>query len=293
MRQKWELTFPTIVGGGSAFSQSLSNAITLASQEGHLLVAAGGNSFGNDNDLQPLYPASFPHDNIISVGGSTNRDSIASFSNFGKTSLDIFAPAADIYSTLPNDNYGYQTGTSMAAPMVTGAVVLLLNQYGIISAGKTKRLLFETADERVEMADKCVSGGRLNLSSFVKESIYFQKETNLPDVDAAVDDQGNWNRIGNDSQSGWISKHSPNGEKIWSTSYDNVEFHQIESINNQFYIGGKTIGTSSNGILICLDSAGNEVWNRQFQLGTSASSIQVVEKEGNELFLSGYIGFSS
>lgn len=84
--------------GGSSFSQAEYEVI--AGTEG-LFICAAGNS-GQDNDFEPHYPSSYDLDNIISVAATNAHDELASFSNFGKVSVDIGAPGADIYSTKHN-----------------------------------------------------------------------------------------------------------------------------------------------------------------------------------------------
>jgi subtilisin family serine protease len=86
--------------GGGGFSQSLEDAINAS---GILAVCAAGNS-GLNNDATPFYPASYSSDNIISVAATDHNDNLASFSNYGATSVDIAAPGVSIYSTFPARN---------------------------------------------------------------------------------------------------------------------------------------------------------------------------------------------
>lgn len=130
--------------GGTAFSQALLDAFTRAAQAGILSVAAAANSAAN-NDLSPVYPASFDttasvgYDSVVTVAAVTRAGNLASFSNFGQTSVDLGAPGGErvdpsnpalrdptleIWSTVPGSTYGTMRGTSMAAPQVTGAVAL-------------------------------------------------------------------------------------------------------------------------------------------------------------------------
>jgi subtilisin family serine protease len=150
--------------GGYGFSFLNYVAAYWANQEGVILVAAAGNE-RNNNDSRANYPASFGFDNIISVAASGESDSLASFSNYGARSVDIVAPGADIYSTVPNNGYTYSSGTSMAAPHIAGACALLLSQKSM-SISELKTLLFSTAVSNSSYSGKIVLGsGRVDLGS--------------------------------------------------------------------------------------------------------------------------------
>ena len=92
-------------------------------------MAAAGNGgadrISDNNDVNPFYPASFNLPNILSVAAVDNQGKLASFSNYGATSVDIAAPGVGILSTRPNNTYGSDNGTSMATPHATGAAALV------------------------------------------------------------------------------------------------------------------------------------------------------------------------
>lgn len=105
--------------------QALSDAIAYAATKNVLFVAAAGNDKTN-SDRKPFYPAGYKLPNVISVaasGGSNNR---ADFTNFGATAVHIAAPGVDIYSTSMKQSYETKSGTSMAAPVVSGVATLIL-----------------------------------------------------------------------------------------------------------------------------------------------------------------------
>ncbi|MEC4675681.1 MAG: S8 family serine peptidase [Nitrospirota bacterium] len=91
--------------GGGPYSQSLYDAIEYARTKNVIFVAAAGNE-ANDNDTSPAYPASYDLENIISVAAVDDADALASFSNYGLTSVDLGAPGVGIYSTVPVFSYG-------------------------------------------------------------------------------------------------------------------------------------------------------------------------------------------
>jgi subtilisin family serine protease len=90
--------------GGGGFSQALYDAISYANDAGCLFVAAAGNGgddgIGDDNDQIPFYPASYGLPNIISVAATDHNDDLASFSNYGATSVDVGAPGVNIRSSI-------------------------------------------------------------------------------------------------------------------------------------------------------------------------------------------------
>lgn len=123
-----------------------------AAERNVLLVHAAGND-SRDLDAGENYPfMPFEEDNTeneawIEVGASTfNLDNLAAdFSNYGEKSVDIFAPGEDIYSTLPVNDYGFNSGTSMAAPVVTGVAGLVRSYYPQLTAQQVKHVLLESA----------------------------------------------------------------------------------------------------------------------------------------------------
>ncbi len=152
-------------GGGDGGSD-LANAITDAENQGHVFVAAAGNS-GQNTDVTPNYPSAYPNPNIIAVAAIGNNGTLASFSNYGRTTVDIGAPGVSVYSTLPNHSYGYLSGTSMATPHVTGTVALLLAEHPSWTYSQIIQQVLTSATPDSSLAGKTVTGGILNAAAAV------------------------------------------------------------------------------------------------------------------------------
>ncbi len=147
--------------GGGPFSNALYAAIEAASVADHIFVAAAGNSTLN-NDAIPHYPGSYDLPNIVSVASTNDRDLLSSFSNWGAVTVDLAAPGSNIYSTLPFGRYGLNSGTSMAAPHVTGVVALMRAQAPGVNYPTIVERLLATTEPVAALAGRTVTGGRLN-----------------------------------------------------------------------------------------------------------------------------------
>lgn len=146
--------------GGMPFSQALSDAIAAQQQDGILFIAASGNEFA-DNDQIGTYPASYDLPNIISVAATTRFDALANFSNIGKHSVHLGAPGQEILSTIPGSSYGVFSGTSMAAPEVTGLAALLAAQSPTRDWRSIKNLILAGGDS-IPALSQTVTGRRMN-----------------------------------------------------------------------------------------------------------------------------------
>jgi len=149
--------------GGGGYNKALKDV--LESSPALHIFAAGNDK--NDNDAKPAYPASYDLPNIVSVAATDRNDRMASFSNYGQKSVDLGAPGAEIYSTVPGSTYKSYSGTSMACPHVSGATGLLLAVEPNLTNDQLKELLMSTADRIPALEGKTVTGGRLNVGGAV------------------------------------------------------------------------------------------------------------------------------
>ncbi|MEI7850862.1 MAG: right-handed parallel beta-helix repeat-containing protein, partial [Kiritimatiellales bacterium] len=152
--------------GGSGVSDTARDSIVYANSNGVLFVAAAGND-GANNDAAPVYPASYDIPNIVVVAATDQNDTLASFSNYGKTSVDLAAPGVNIYSTVPGGTIESKQGTSMATPHVAGAAALLLSAKPALTHLQVKAALLNTVDPVPALIAKTVSGGRLNVKKLI------------------------------------------------------------------------------------------------------------------------------
>jgi subtilisin family serine protease len=149
------------------FNPDLQDALTAAQSADILFVAAAGN--GNvigdgvdlDNDVG-FYPASFDLENIIAVAASDNSDNLARFSNFGATSVDLAAPGVGIFGLNLGDGFIFRTGTSMAAPHVTGTVALLASLRPLAIASELRDAIITSVRSVSGLNGDVASGGVLN-----------------------------------------------------------------------------------------------------------------------------------
>lgn len=148
-------------------SEVLTNAVQYALSKNVVLVA----TMGNKNVEAPRYPASIP--GVIAVGSTDSTDRKSRFSNYGAW-MSVSAPGTDIFSTFPtypvsipasngNAGYEYMSGTSMAAPLVTGLCALVRSKHPDLAPAEVKRLIERTAVDLGDRgADKMFGNGRID-----------------------------------------------------------------------------------------------------------------------------------
>jgi subtilisin family serine protease len=137
----------------SPYKKVVDEAMRYAESKGVLLVHAAGND-SKDNDVIPSYPNRVDRkmkkefSNWLEIGASSFKKGLslpAEFSNYGKKTVDFFAPGVDILSTTPDNNYDTYSGTSMATPTAAGVAALLLSYQPAMDATAVKALMIDTS----------------------------------------------------------------------------------------------------------------------------------------------------
>lgn len=183
---------------GKSFSpekDAVDKAVKYAEKKGVLLIHAAGND-GEDIDKEDNFPRRQYIDgkdakNWMEVGASsagTGSDFVASFSNYGKKNVDVFAPGVDIYSTTPGNTYKDEQGTSMAAPVVTGIAAMLMSYFPELTAGEVKEIIRQSSrrfdglkvqkpggEGMTQLSDLSNTGGLVNAFEAVKMAMEMEK----------------------------------------------------------------------------------------------------------------------
>ncbi len=152
--------------GGPVCSKSLRDTIASLSATNVIFVAAAGNEAINI-DRYKEYPASLDAPSQLTVGATGDHDLLANFSNYGSKTVHIFAPGQAIISTVPGQAMQSLSGTSMAAPVVTGAVALLLSAEPTATVAQVRKALYNTAFKQNHFINACQ--GRLDLRGTLTE----------------------------------------------------------------------------------------------------------------------------
>ena len=181
---------------GKAYSPQkflVDEAIMYAQERDVIMIHAAGND-GKNVDVEPNYPnpnisADETSSHFVTVGASgwSGADGLAAaFSNYGLSSVDIFAPGVDIYSTMPNQTYELSNGTSMAAPVVTGVFALLMNYFPELSPLEIRDVVMQSVNkldtlvpipgqneniQEVPFSSLSISGGIINAHKAVLEAL--------------------------------------------------------------------------------------------------------------------------
>ncbi|QSJ16883.1 S8 family serine peptidase [Nostoc sp. UHCC 0702] len=153
--------------GGDYSSSTLKSAVEYASSKGVIVVMAAG----NDGESSPDYPARYAKNYGIAVGAVDSSNNMADFSNrSGSNELAyVTAPGVDVYSTLPDNQYGTFSGTSMASPHVAGVVALMLSANRNFTDAEVRQIITDTAGNSTQAANSGVDVSSVNISSVVQQ----------------------------------------------------------------------------------------------------------------------------
>ncbi len=176
------------------------DAFKYAQDKGVLLVKAAGNE--NEDVAEHLaYPTNFKNvtdekpfvDNVLVVGASTNKNDAlrASFSNFNKKMVNVFAPGEEIYSTVPHNEYKYLQGTSMASPVVAGAAAVLLAYMPNLTPAQIIESLVKSSNPSTanQFADFSQAGGVIDLkkaAEYAYNNFYNGKKSSIKKAEKSV-----------------------------------------------------------------------------------------------------------
>lgn len=282
--------------GNYAFtSTAFRDAIAGLRDAGIILVAAAGND-NNDNDVRPLYPASYDFDHIVSVAATTRLDTRAGYSNYGARTVDLGAPGSPVFSAWAGTDrdYRYYEGTSMAAPHVAGACALLWARFPNDTAQQIIQRVLSSVDLLPDMAARTTSNGRLNLAAALASG---SSTTPPPPPPPPPTPTTGWQSVdvgavatpGSSSEAGGIVSVSGSGADIW----DNAdEFHyryqswtgdgqiiaRLTSLANTHgwakagVMFRESLAATSRHALMCVSAANGTALQRRTTTGGASSS---------------------
>ncbi|WP_317245742.1 S8 family serine peptidase [Flavobacterium amniphilum] len=178
----------------------IKEAFNYAESHNVLLVHAVGND-GISIDESPFYPNDYNYDNkgevcgnfinVGSINSNYGEKMVSYFSNFGKKNVDLFAPGENIYTTIPENKYDFDSGTSLAAPMVSGAAALIWSYYPNLTVQQVKQIILESGtkidfdviepqsiNKKVPFSELSKTGRVLNVFNAMKLAEKWSKEKN-------------------------------------------------------------------------------------------------------------------
>jgi subtilisin family serine protease len=171
--------------------EAVDKAVKYAESKGVLLIHAAGNDGENLDEARnfptrKLQKSKDEAKNWLEIGASSwgdNTNFVGNFSNYGKSSVDLFAPGVDIYSTTPDQKYENKNGTSMAAPVASGVAALLMSYFPDLTAEQVKDIVVKSVikysdaevnkpggkkGETISFTDLSITGGIVNALEAVK-----------------------------------------------------------------------------------------------------------------------------
>ena len=224
--------------GGAPYSSSMATAITGAGNLGSVFVAAAGNNTTN-NDTTPFYPASYRTSNEIVVTAVVSWGVMATYSNYGATTVDVGAPGTSIYSTIPG-GYAYKSGTSMAAPNVSGVVALLAGLDPQYSASQLVQQVVSNTKPLAALAGQTISGGLVDAYNVLNAP-----KLSTPTVPATPTSLAASAASSSSIQLSWTGSSGATSYKIQRSADGSTNWTQIGTISSTtaYTDSGLTAGT--------------------------------------------------
>lgn len=162
-------------GGGRVEAEGERKALEVATNHNIPVIVAAGNE-RLDLDVTPEYfPASYRLPNVIAVAAVNQSDELWSVSDWGLKTVQVAAPGVEILSTLPGGQYGRMSGTSMATPVVTGIVAMILSKHPSFTVADVRAVILKSVTKLRDLKGKVTSGGKVN----AKKAMIYAKELAL------------------------------------------------------------------------------------------------------------------
>jgi subtilisin family serine protease len=154
--------------GGDGEDPTIADAIQYADEHGVIIVCAAGNN-GADDDTTWFSPASYSSEyaNVVSVAAISSNGTLASWSDYGTGTVQLAAPGNDVYGLSVSGNWGTDSGTSMAAPLVTGTIALVYDAHPTWSMSQVIDAVLDTTTPDPNLVGKVTTGGIVNAAAAV------------------------------------------------------------------------------------------------------------------------------
>ena len=157
-----------ISSGSTTYTQARYDAMAAAQSVGHIFVCAAGND-GTNNDVSPIYPASYDLPNVVAVAAVGSADELSSYSCYGPTSVDLAAPGDDIAVADLGGQWVFESGTSFSAPMVAATIGLVRSHNPGLSWQAVKELIMGSARPVPALQGLMVSGAIVDAAAAITD----------------------------------------------------------------------------------------------------------------------------
>lgn len=267
--------------------QDFEDAVGNFINNGGIFVASAGND-RNDLGTDPVYPAVYNFNNLITVAATDQADEIwdegifGNGSNYGDMEVDLAAPGANILSTYwyyddgDVSSYKFISGTSMAAPFAAGTVALIWGAYPDLTATEVKQILMDSGDHTSSLEGKTVSENRLNAYRALVMAKQVDNEQVIvlnPTIHSKAAG-GNWSTTGT-----WVEGRVPNSSDVVEIN-GNVSLDANATIVGLLVNSGFTFKPTSGGDRT-LTISGDVVNNGTIQNNTAYLYLNIADELEN------------